>query len=90
MVCYSFCDFNAIAIGCFMSDIPSPWDTKKVRQIHEDRSKSYSDNLDSNFNFRCNSELKEDFKKLCKRDQSSPTVALKRYMLSCLRKGRID
>ncbi|EKO3914792.1 hypothetical protein P0F25_003537 [Vibrio metschnikovii] len=51
--------------------------------------KEYTDELNSNFNFRCNDELKEDFKQLCKVNQISPSSALKRYMLSCIRSGKI-
>lgn len=49
----------------------------------------FSDDLDSNFNFRCNSELKEEFKKLCKVNQTSPSTVLKRYMLACIRSSKI-
>lgn len=72
-----------------MSDEFNSWDTDTMRQRRADMEKIHSDELDSNFNFRCNSELKEDFKKLCKQDQTSSSSALKRYMLFCLRKGRI-
>ncbi|ATC60015.1 hypothetical protein CMV05_18620 [Vibrio anguillarum] len=51
--------------------------------------KEYSDDLNSNFNFRCNDELKEDFKRLCKVNQTSPSAVLKRYMLNCIRNGRV-
>lgn len=49
----------------------------------------FSDELDSNFNFRCNSELKKEFKKLCKANQASPSSVLKCYMLSCIRASKI-
>lgn len=46
--------------------------------------------LDSTFNFRCNSKLKEDFKALCKSEQVSPSTAIKQYMLNCLLEGEIS
>lgn len=62
-------------------------DVAKRRRAAMD--KEYSDDLNSNFNFRCNDELKEDFKKLCKANQTSPSTVLKRYMLNCIRTGRV-
>ncbi|EGQ8127657.1 hypothetical protein I7100_005077 [Vibrio parahaemolyticus] len=53
------------------------------------RNREFGDELDSNFNFRCNSELKEEFKRLCKANQTSPSSVLKRYMLSCIRSSKI-
>ncbi|WP_063658929.1 hypothetical protein [Aliivibrio fischeri] len=53
------------------------------------RDIEFSDELDSNFNFRCNSELKEAFKQLCKANQASTSSVLKRYMLSCIRSSKI-
>lgn len=53
------------------------------------RNREFGDELDSNFNFRCNSELKEEFKRLCKANQASPSSVLKRYMLSCIRSSKI-
>lgn len=53
------------------------------------RNKQFDDELDSNFNFRCNGELKEEFKRLCKDNQTSPSTVLKRYMLSCIRSSKI-
>ncbi|MBE3884815.1 hypothetical protein K0819_08145 [Vibrio parahaemolyticus] len=50
----------------------------------------FSDGLDSNFNFRCNSSLKSEFKKLCKANQTSSTTVLKRYMLECVRSSNSD
>ena len=60
-----------------------------ISNSEDKRNKSYSDELDSNFNFRCNSDLKEDFKALCKANQVSPSAALKRYMLQCTRASKI-
>ncbi|KXG05407.1 hypothetical protein AT175_20095 [Vibrio parahaemolyticus] len=56
---------------------------------HAKRNIEFPDELDSNFNFRCNSELKEEFKRLCKVNQTSSTTALKRYMLDCIRSSKI-
>ncbi|EJC6993173.1 hypothetical protein MYD38_003229 [Vibrio parahaemolyticus] len=50
----------------------------------------FSDGLDSNFNFRCNSSLKSEFKKLCKANQTSSSTVLKRYMLDCLMSSNSD
>ncbi|HBV76004.1 MAG TPA: hypothetical protein DEB62_06355 [Vibrio sp.] len=52
-------------------------------------SREFSDELDTNFNFRCNSELKEEFKRLCKASQTSPSSVLKVYMLNCIRAQKI-
>jgi hypothetical protein len=53
------------------------------------REKEYSDELNSTFNFRCNDDLKEDFKQLCKSNQMNTSSALKRYILSCIRAGKV-
>lgn len=53
------------------------------------REKEYSDDLNSTFNFRCNDELKEDFKQLCKSNQMTTSSVLKRYILSCIRAGKV-
>ncbi|CAK2090736.1 Antitoxin [Vibrio crassostreae] len=53
------------------------------------RDKEYSDDLNSTFNFRCNDELKEDFKQLCKSNQMTTSSVLKRYILSCIRAGKV-
>jgi len=45
---------------------------------------------DSSYTFRVNAQLKEDFLKLCKREQYTASAALKRYMLRCVRKGYIS
>lgn len=58
------------------------------RKVHDVDKDAYLE-LDSTFNFRCNSKLKEDFKALCKSEQVSPSSALKQYMLSCLVEGEI-
>ncbi|MDC5870508.1 hypothetical protein OPW39_17020 [Vibrio europaeus] len=62
-------------------------DAAKRRRAAMD--KDYSDDLNSNFNFRCNDELKKDFKQLCKANQTSSSTVLKRYMLNCIRNGRV-
>jgi antitoxin component of RelBE/YafQ-DinJ toxin-antitoxin module len=54
-----------------------------VRQDNE-----YSDS-NTNFNFRCNDKLKEDFKRLCKNNQMPAGTALKLYMLKCLKEQKV-
>ena len=68
--------------------VAARWDDVAKRR-RAAMNKEYSDVLNSNFNFRCNDELKEDFKQLCKANQTSPTTVLKRYMLDCIRNGRV-
>ncbi len=55
----------------------------------ERMNREFSDELDTNFNFRCNSELKDEFKRLCKVSQTSPSSVLKVYMLNCIRAQKI-
>lgn len=45
--------------------------------------------LNSNFNFRCNDKLKEDFKTLCKNNQTQAGTVLKQYMLKCLKEQKV-
>ena len=45
---------------------------------------------DSTFTFRVNSQLKDDFKKLCSRDRYSSASVIKRWMLKAVRDGRIN
>lgn len=59
-----------------------------LRRALEDQEKEYFE-LDSNFNFRCNSNLKGDFKHLCKVNQTSPSTAFKMYMDKCIKANRI-
>ena len=40
-------------------------------------------------NFRVNDNLKSDFSRLCKLDQLSIATAVKRYMINCVREGRL-
>lgn len=43
----------------------------------------------SSFNFRVNGNLKDEFVLLCKKEQLSASVILKRYMLQCVNKNEI-
>lgn len=63
--------------------------TQMTQRAQALRNREFEDDLDSNFNFRCNSELKEEFKRLCKVNQTSPSSVLKRYMLTCIRSSKI-
>lgn len=62
-----------------------------MHSVPDDNTRKQSDylELDSTFNFRCNAKLKEDFSNLCKINQTSPSTALKQYMLACLAIGRV-
>ncbi|ANS87600.1 hypothetical protein VSVS12_03900 [Vibrio scophthalmi] len=71
-----------------LKDMFSSIDAKHQARLAR-MDKHYSGDLDSTFNFRCNAELKSDFNNLCKDNQSSSSSVLKRYMLACLRSGRI-
>lgn len=80
---YSFCALIVIARGLMIKYMP-----EGVRNALQEQQDSYLE-LDSNFNFRCNSNLKADFKLLCKVNQTSPSTAFKMYMDRCLRENRI-
>lgn len=48
-----------------------------------------SSDLDSVVNFRVNDALKREFSLICKRNQSSASSELKRYMLQVVKRGSI-
>ena len=64
--------------------LPVTVDSRKAREKDDD---FYDD--DTNFTFRVNSALKEQFMQLCKQERYSAAAALKRYMHRCVEKGHI-
>ncbi len=47
------------------------------------------ENIDSSLNLRCNKKLREDFNKLCKKNQTTASSAVKQYMLVSVVKNKI-
>lgn len=60
----------------------------RLGDLGQDKIDKYKD-LDSTFNFRCNEQLKHDFNKVCKKQQTSSGSVIKQYMLLCVLRGEI-
>lgn len=61
-------------------------DRMRAKRERIDFLYSQSSNLDAVINFKVNSEVKSEFDKYCKRNNSSMSREFKNFMLMCIKK----